>query len=90
MISATDGDQAAALENLEHAVSSWGRGQRRRRRRSDRRQDYGEERYVNIAEVEQASIVVAHTRRDGRTRLISARPASRKERQAYHEYREEV
>ena len=32
-----------------------------------------------------ALIVVAHTGRDDRIRLISARPASRKERQAYHE-----
>ena len=53
--------------------------------RLDRRWDYGEDRYLSIGEVEQALIVVAHTRREGRTRLISARPASRKERQAYHE-----
>ncbi len=58
--------------------------------RLDRRREYGEERYLSIGQVEQALIVVAHTRREGRTRLISARPASRKERQAYHEYREEV
>ena len=30
-------------------------------------------------------IVVAHTERHGRIRLISARPASRKERRVYHE-----
>lgn len=51
----------------------------------DRRRKYGEERQLSIGEVEQALIVVAHTRREGRTRLISARPASRKEREAYHE-----
>jgi len=52
----------------------------------DRRKGYGEDRYVSIGQVEQAAlIVVAHTHRDGRTRLISARPASRKERQMYHE-----
>ena len=33
----------------------------------------------------QPAIVVAHTSRDDRIRLISARPAGRKERQAYHE-----
>ena len=51
----------------------------------DRRRDYGEDRYVSIGQVEEAGIVVSHTRRDGRIRLISARPASRKERRIYHE-----
>ena len=52
----------------------------------DRRKDYGEVRYISIGQVEPAAlIVVAHTNRNGRIRLISARPASRKERQAYHE-----
>ena len=32
-----------------------------------------------------AVVVVAHTDRDGRICLISARPASRKEWQVYHE-----
>lgn len=54
--------------------------------RRDPRQDYGETRYVSIGELaNHAVVVVAHTRRAGRTRLISARAASRKERQAYHE-----
>ena len=53
--------------------------------RRDRRREYGEDRYVSIGTVEEGLIVVAHTRRKGRTRLTSARPASRKERQAYHE-----
>ena len=52
----------------------------------DRRRSYGEDRYVSIGQVGQAAlVVVAHTRREGRIRLISARPASRKERQMYHE-----
>ena len=51
----------------------------------DRRRDYGEERYIGIGRVEGAMIVVAYTVRDRRLRLISARPASRKERQAYNE-----
>lgn len=58
-------------------------------KRQDRRLDYGEARYISIGNVEGAVIVVAHTDRGGRTRIstriISARPASRKERQAYHE-----
>ncbi len=54
--------------------------------RRDRRKDYGEACYVSIGELENAVlVVVAHTDRARRTRLISARPASRKERQAYHE-----
>ena len=52
----------------------------------DDRKDYGEVRHVSIGKVDNvAVVVVAHTDRDGRIRLISARPASRKERQAYHE-----
>ena len=52
----------------------------------DNRMDYGEDRYISVGRVEStALIVVAHTDREGRTRLISTRPASRRERQAYHE-----
>ena len=52
----------------------------------DDRKDYGEDRYISVGKVESvALIVVAHTSRDDRIRLISARPAARKERQAYHE-----
>ena len=53
----------------------------------DRRTDYGEDRYISIGWVAPAVlIVVAHAERDDLIRLISARPASRKERQAYHEW----
>ena len=42
--------------------------------------------YISVGKVESvALVVVAHTSRDDRIRLISARPAARKERQAYHE-----
>ena len=55
-------------------------------RSPDRRRDYGEDRNISIGRVESgALIVVAHTERRGRIRLISARPASRNERKAYHE-----
>ena len=54
--------------------------------REDSRRDYGETRDISIGEVDEAVIVVAHTRREERVRLISARPASRKERKAYHEH----
>ena len=53
--------------------------------RPDLRRDYGEERYTGIGRVEAATVVVAYTVRGRRLRLISARPASRKERQAYNE-----
>ena len=54
--------------------------------RRDSRRDYGEDRYVSVGQVGQgALIVVVHTERGGRIRLISARPASRRERQAYYE-----
>ena len=52
----------------------------------DHRRDYGEDRHISIGRVEaEALIVVTHTERRGRIRLISARPASRKERRVYHE-----
>ena len=52
----------------------------------DRRRDYGEDRRISIGRVEPgALIVVTHTERRGRIRLISARPASRKERRVYNE-----
>ena len=53
--------------------------------RPDRRLDYGEERYVGIGRVDTAEIVAVWTERNGRRRLISARPASRRERQVYRE-----
>ena len=51
----------------------------------DDRKEYGEERFISVGKVARAHLVVAHTKRDGRIRLISARPATRRERQAYHE-----
>ncbi len=52
----------------------------------DSRKDYGEERHLAVGRVDsEAIVVVVWTNRAGRIRLISARPASRKERQAYHD-----
>ncbi|MEM9271699.1 MAG: BrnT family toxin [Cyanobacteria bacterium P01_F01_bin.143] len=54
--------------------------------RRDERKDYNEIRYVSIGIIDKiVIIVVVHTDREGRTRLISARPASRRERRIYHE-----
>jgi uncharacterized DUF497 family protein len=52
----------------------------------DKRFSYGEIRLITIGLVEEtAVIVVVHTDRNGITRLISARPANRKERRRYDE-----
>ena len=51
----------------------------------DDRQDYGETRIVSLGLLEGVVVLsVAHTDREGRIRLISARKASRKERTIYH------
>ncbi len=54
--------------------------------RRDSRRDYREDRHVSVGRVGDAAlVVVTHTERGGRIRLISARPASRRERQAWHD-----
>jgi hypothetical protein len=51
----------------------------------DDREDYGETRVISLGILEDIVILsVAHTDREGRIRLISARRASRKERAIYH------
>ena len=56
----------------------------------DNRADYGEGRLLSLGELElereTVVIVVAHTKRGVRTRIISARRANRKERRKYHDY----
>jgi len=50
----------------------------------DDRQDYGETRYISIGALSPiAVLVVVHTERNGKTRLISARKANRQERKRY-------
>lgn len=58
--------------------------------REDTRYAYGEPRYVVIGEVDGRVITVVWTPRHGRRRIISARPASTRERRKYRDYREEV
>ncbi|MCY4182461.1 MAG: BrnT family toxin [Gammaproteobacteria bacterium] len=48
-------------------------------------QGYGEQRYISIGRVGVTVVSVVHTTRSDRTRLISARPAPRKERLMFHE-----
>ena len=53
----------------------------------DDRQDYGEERFISYGQIGTLVVVaVVHTSRRKRIRLISARKANLKERQAYYAY----
>jgi len=45
--------------------------------------DYGEQRIVATGKIEDGVLVVVYTRRGRRRRIISARPAKRKERDDY-------
>ena len=57
----------------------------------DNRRDYGEVRVNSVGELGGAPIVmVTHTDRDERIRLISARQATRAERNAYREFEREL
>lgn len=52
----------------------------------DTRRDYGETRCHSIGEIDGVVILaVVHTDRSGRIRIISARPANRRERKRYDE-----
>ena len=53
--------------------------------RRDTRFDYGEARYNCLVEFEGRILNITFTPRQGRFHLISARPASRKERKVYHD-----
>lgn len=55
----------------------------------DARKDYGEKRIISIGIIDQEVVVVlvvVHTKRETKTRIISARKANSKERKLYHEY----
>jgi uncharacterized DUF497 family protein len=56
--------------------------------REDRRQDYGESRYNMLVEYQGAIVNVTFAPHAEGYRLISARPASRRERSAYHAAKE--
>jgi uncharacterized DUF497 family protein len=52
----------------------------------DDREDYGEVREVSVGMVDGVAVlVVVHTDRAGKTRIISARPATKRERRRYEE-----
>ena len=53
----------------------------------DNRKNYNETREISIGTLdEEIVIVVVHTDRNGITRIISARPAKKKERRLYNEH----
>ena len=55
--------------------------------RIDDRRDYGEIRRITTGMLSpDIVLVVAHTNRDGKIRLISARKANRRERQAFYDH----
>ena len=57
----------------------------------DKRKEYGETRKISIGELEGGItvVIVIHTNRKGKTRIISARIANKKERTLYYEYLQE-
>jgi uncharacterized protein len=51
----------------------------------DERQDYGETRFISVGLLDEIVVVVVHTARYEKTRIISMRKANQKERRAYEE-----
>ncbi len=51
----------------------------------DTRRDYGEPRIMAIGEIDEEVYIVVYTPRKAVRRIISARPASRRERDVYRE-----
>ncbi len=54
----------------------------------DNRRDWGEPRFVSVGEIEGRVLTVVWTPRGSLRRIISARPASRSEREELHGHRE--
>ena len=59
--------------------------------RIDERKEYGETRHISIGSLgEGLVLLVAHTTRGSKTRLISARKANKREEEIYYEYIEKT
>jgi uncharacterized DUF497 family protein len=56
----------------------------RRYELADDREDYGEARFVTVGRVGRRLLTVVHAEKDDRIRIISAREATRDERERYH------
>ncbi|MGH8549922.1 MAG: BrnT family toxin [Methylococcales bacterium] len=55
----------------------------------DAREDYNEDRFITIGPLSpDVMLVVVHTQRNGKIRIISARKANQRERRKYYEYLE--
>ena len=55
--------------------------------RVDDRQDYGENRHISLGELSpDAVLLIVHTKRGDKIRLISARKANHRERKVYYDY----
>ncbi len=53
----------------------------------DDRRDYGEDRHISLGALSPSAVlIVIHTERGDKIRLISARKANRRERKVYHDY----
>ena len=51
----------------------------------DSREHYGEDRYISLGEVDGRCLVVVHTPRDHKIRIISARKATSREQNKYYQ-----
>ena len=51
----------------------------------DDRKDYGENRYVTLGQLAKRVVVMVHTQRGNRIRIISLRKANEREKKIYHE-----
>ncbi len=51
----------------------------------DARYDYGEQRFITLGQLEGRVVVIAHTPRGEKTRIISMRKANSREQKAYQE-----
>ena len=51
----------------------------------DKRQDYREKRFISLGRLGDVVVVIVHTERGDRIRIISMRRANQKERRAYEE-----
>lgn len=51
----------------------------------DKRYNYGEDRFITLGQLEGRVVVIAHTPRGERTRIISMRKANRREQKTYQE-----
>lgn len=49
----------------------------------DNRFDYGEQRYITLGNLEDRIVIIVHTYREGKTRIISMRKANDREKEIY-------